>query len=118
MAVSGPAYSGRQPTRLTRCGQRAFHALDLRGVDAARHGRKRSARAHVAMAQAPEGIDCRVRDQRGRAQRRPVKGYSMPPAEVASRQPCAVVSNSGIAARCGERRVPGKSCRYQPLATM
>jgi hypothetical protein len=32
---------------------------------------------------------------------------STPPTEVASRQPCAVVSNSGIAARCGERRVAG-----------
>jgi len=28
-----------------------------------------------------------------------------------------VVSNSGIAARCGDRRV-GKICRYQPLATI
>jgi len=38
------------------------------------------------------------------------------PTEVASRQPCAVVSNSGIAAHCGDRRV-GKICRYQSLAT-
>jgi hypothetical protein len=30
---------------------------------------------------------------------------STPPTEVARRQPCAVVSNSGIAARCGDRRV-------------
>jgi hypothetical protein len=43
---------------------------------------------------------------------RPVK---TPPTEVASRQPWAVVSNSGIAARCGERRV-GKIPRYQSLA--
>src|SRR5262249_17505474 len=41
---------------------------------------------------------------------------SPPPTEVASRQPCAVVSNSGIAARCGESRV-AKIRRYQPLAT-
>ena len=34
-----------------------------------------------------------------------------------TRQPCAVVSNSGVACRCGESRV-AKSCRYQPLATM
>jgi hypothetical protein len=43
---------------------------------------------------------------------------STPPTEVASRQPYAVVSNSGIAARCGDRRVSGKICRYQPLAMM
>ena len=42
---------------------------------------------------------------------------STPPTEVASRQPCALVSNSGIAARCGERGV-GKIARYQPLATI
>src|SRR5438270_5590875 len=45
---------------------------------------------------------------------RPVK---TPPTEVASRQPWAVVSNSGTAARCGERRV-GKIPRYQSAATM
>jgi len=42
---------------------------------------------------------------------------STPPTEVASRQRCAVVSNSGIAARCGDSRV-GKTARYQPLARM
>jgi hypothetical protein len=36
---------------------------------------------------------------------------------VASRQPWAVVSNSGTACRCGESRV-GNRCRYQSLATM
>jgi hypothetical protein len=42
---------------------------------------------------------------------------STPPTEVASRQPCAVVSNSAIAARCGDNRV-GKIARYQSLATI
>ena len=35
---------------------------------------------------------------------------STPRTEVASRQPCAVVSNSGIAVRCGDM-CAGKSCR-------
>src|SRR5215471_17775211 len=42
---------------------------------------------------------------------------STPPTEVAMRQPCAVVSNSGTACRCADNRV-GKICRYQSLATI
>jgi len=39
------------------------------------------------------------------------------PTEVASRQPCAVVSNSGTACRSSDSRV-GKIRRYQSLATI
>jgi hypothetical protein len=42
---------------------------------------------------------------------------STPPTEVASRQPWAVVSNSGAACRCGESRVENKR-PYQSLAPM
>ena len=42
---------------------------------------------------------------------------STPPTEVASRQPCAVVSNSAIACRAAESRV-GKTRRYRWLMTM
>jgi len=34
---------------------------------------------------------------------------STPPTEVVMRKPCAVVSNSGTAWRCGDSRVAGKS---------
>ena len=57
----------------------------------------------------PCALDARFRgqDEKGRTT------YADSRNEVlASRQPCAVVSNSGIAARCGERRV-GKTARYQ-----
>jgi hypothetical protein len=39
---------------------------------------------------------------------------STPPTEVARRQPCAVVSNSATAWRCGDSRVGNSRC-YQSL---